>query len=71
MFLPRVTAAIGETKPLADVRGTAVEQRPQSDNAGTEDAEIGLYDAVEGAADLVVRAVLGLGGLHDGEKTEN
>jgi len=71
MFLLRVTAATGEAKPLAYLRGAAVEERPQGDNAGAEDAEVGLYDAVEGAADLVVGAVLGVGGLHDGEKTEN
>lgn len=64
-------AVIGKTKSLAHIRCTSVEEGFKGDDARAENAKVGLDDTVQGAADLVVGAVVGLGGLDDGEETED
>jgi len=62
---------IGEAPPPTHMRSAFIEKRFQRHDAGAENAQVRLNDAVQRTADFIVRGVFGLRGLHNGEKAED
>ncbi|EAQ82972.1 hypothetical protein CHGG_10790 [Chaetomium globosum CBS 148.51] len=61
VFLPEIVVVAREAQPLAESRCDSVEEGAEGDNGRAEDAHVGFYHAVQGAADLVDEEVHGDG----------